>query len=127
MFSSIGQLALLLTTQAAPAEGASGCSQNNSLMLPVIMMAILYVVWIMPARKEQKKRESMLGALMRGDEVITSSGIFATIVDMDERTFTLEIAKNVRIRVLRSAVSKKAAELQQAAAKESKESKPSKT
>ena len=92
---------------------------NNALFLPIVMMGILYVVWILPARKERKTHQSMLENLKRGDEVITASGLFGTITDITEKTYTLEIAKNVKIKILKSAVSRRA-EDPKAAAKDEK-------
>jgi preprotein translocase subunit YajC len=108
MFLHLQQLASVLIAQApasGPQGGASGCADNMFLM-PVIMMAILYVVWILPARKEKKQHEQMLENLKRGDEIITTSGILGTVTDIIDKVITIEIAKNVKIRVLRSAIAK---------------------
>lgn len=112
MFVHSQHLAAALIAQAEEVAPRGGCAGGGteSIFLPVVMMAILYVVWILPARKERKTHASMLEALKRGDEVITSSGIFGSITDMSEKTFTIEIAKNVKIKVLKSAVSRRAAD-----------------
>jgi preprotein translocase subunit YajC len=112
MFVHSQHLAAALIAQAEGGAPIGGCAGGGteSLFLPVVMMAILYVVWILPARKERKSHGAMLEALKRNDEVVTSSGIFGTITDMTDKTFTIEIAKNVKIKVLRSAVARRAAE-----------------
>lgn len=132
MFPSLHEVALLLAAQTeAPAP--QSCADNSQLFLPVLMIGIFYVVWLMPARKERKAHQTMIDALMRGDEVITQSGLIGSIADMTDKIVTLEVAKNVKIRVLRSSVAKKLEETKveqkaddksdKAAAKESKPSK----
>ena len=93
------------------------------MMLMVVMLGILYFVWIRPASAERKKHQSMLEQLKRGDEVVTNSGMFGTIVDIDERTMTLEVARNVKVKFLRSAIMKPAAEPAKADESSSKPSK----
>ena len=83
----------------------------GELALPIVMMLILYFVWIRPAGKERRQHQSMLDALKRGDEIVTSSGILGTISDISDKVMTIEVAKNVKIRVLKSAVSKRVADL----------------
>ena len=54
----------------------------------------------------------MLDALKRGDEIVTSSGILGTVSDIQEKVMTIEVAKNVKIRVLKSAVSKRVGDIE---------------
>src|SRR5688572_8874935 len=115
MSSHLQHLALLLASQTQQPEGggATGCPAGggSQMLMMVIMMAILYFVWIRPAGNERKKHAQMLEQLKRGDEVITNSGMFGTIADMDDKTITLEVARNVKIKLLRSAISRPTAEL----------------
>jgi preprotein translocase subunit YajC len=46
----------------------------------------------------------MLGALKKGDEVITQGGIFGKITGLTDTTVTLEVSEKVRIKVLRSQI-----------------------
>ena len=46
----------------------------------------------------------MLSALKDGDEVITTSGIIGTIQGMNDKVVTLEVAKNVQFKILKSQV-----------------------
>jgi preprotein translocase subunit YajC len=121
MFSHLQNVALLLAsqTQGQGEGGAGGCAGAGSsqMLMMALMMGILYFVWIRPAGNERKKHQAMLEALKRGDEVVTNSGMFGTIADMDEKTITLEVARNVKIKMLRSAISRPAAEPDKAAPK----------
>ncbi len=102
-------LAFLLTTFLAVSAYAqnSGAEKPSFLMQMVPMMAILGVFFffiIRPKAKQQKAQQEFTAQLKRGDEVLTSGGIFGTIEGLTEKFVTLEVAQGVRIRVLRSTV-----------------------
>ncbi len=74
-------------------------------ILPIILiMVIFYVLLILPAQKRQKKVAQMLSALKNGDKVITTGGVYGTIVGIEDDAIQLRIADQVKIKVLRSAV-----------------------
>jgi preprotein translocase subunit YajC len=86
------------------AQGAGG----NSLLqlLPIVaIMGIFYVLLILPAQRRQKKTQEMVNALKNGDKVITNGGLFGTIVGIEGDSIQLRIADQVKVKVLRSAVS----------------------
>jgi len=104
MLAPLWQVASLATAQA---EGSpQGCVDPN-LMLPVVLFAVLYFVWLRPAQKDRKRHQDLLESLKRGDEVLTQSGIFGTVSDLDDKTVTLEIARNAKVKFLRSTVARK--------------------
>ena len=74
-------------------------------ILPIILiMVIFYVLLILPAQKRQKKITQMLSELKNGDKVITTGGVYGTIVGIEDDAIQLRIADQVKIKVLRSAV-----------------------
>lgn len=74
-------------------------------ILPIVLiMIIFYVLLILPAQKRQKKITQMLSELKNGDKVITTGGVFGTIVGIEDDAIQLRIADQVKIKVLRSAV-----------------------
>ncbi len=96
------------TSSAAPATTQVAAAPQQSLMgmaLPfVIMLAVMYFLMIRPQQKKMKEHQGMMSSLKDGDEVVTSSGILGTIQGMSEKVVTLEVAKNVQIKVLKSQV-----------------------
>lgn len=75
------------------------------LFLPLILiMVIFYFLMILPAQRRQKKVTEMLKALKTGDKVITNSGIYGTIVGMEDDAVQLRIAEQVKIKLSRSAI-----------------------
>lgn len=79
-------------------QGAGGLL-GSPLMLIVMIAVMFYFVLYMPEKKRKAERERMLKGLERGDEVITSGGVYGKITAVTENTVTLEIAPNVRIKV----------------------------
>jgi preprotein translocase subunit YajC len=70
----------------------------------IIIMGIFYVLLILPAQRRQKKTQEMINALKNGDKVVTSGGLFGTIVGIEGDSIQLRIADQVKVKVLRSAV-----------------------
>jgi len=70
----------------------------------LLIMVIFYVLLILPAQRRQKKTQEMLGALKNGDKVVTTGGLFGTIVGMEGDAIQLRIADQVKVKILRSAV-----------------------
>jgi preprotein translocase subunit YajC len=78
--------------------------QMGGILPIVLIMVIFYVLLILPAQKRQKKVAQMLAELKNGDKVITTGGVFGTIVGIEDDAIQLRIADQVKIKVLRSAV-----------------------
>jgi len=88
----------------APSNPDGGASPL-SMLFPIIgMLLIFYFLLIRPQQKRQKETQKMIGALKTGDRVVTSSGIFATVSGVKDTTLIIKIADNVKIEVLKSAV-----------------------
>jgi preprotein translocase subunit YajC len=86
----------------ADAWAQGTAAQGNpmiGLMLPLLMIAVLYLVLIRPQQKRVKEQRAMVEALKAGDEVITSGGILGRVTDVGEQFLTLEIAEGVRVKV----------------------------
>ena len=92
---------------AGPGALLPGCQQSNSIsfFVPLLaMFAILYFLIIRPQQKQVKVQRQMLESLKKGDKVVTNGGIFGVITNLSESAVTLEIAKSVHIRILRSQI-----------------------
>lgn len=93
----------------APAPAAPGAPAPNPLlsMMPlVIIVAMAYFLLFRPQLKAQKERAEMMKKLKEGDKVVLVSGVYATVVKVDEAedVLTLKIAENVNVKAARSAV-----------------------
>jgi preprotein translocase subunit YajC len=85
-------------------EGAAGGSPFAMLVPFVLIFAVFYFIVILPARKQQRKKEAMISALKKGDRIITSGGIYGTVAAVEEGSLLVKVAENVKIRVAKSAV-----------------------
>ncbi len=105
-----GQSAPAQTASEAPVGGgqAAGASQQPSVfgMLPfmLVMFGAMYFLMIRPQQKRMKEHQSLISGLKNGDEVVTSAGIIGTISGMSEKVVTLEVSKNVQLKILKSQV-----------------------
>ena len=72
----------------------------------LLIFVVFYFLLIRPQQKKMKQHRDMIGALKRGDRVLTAGGIIGTVVKIEEdNTLLVEIAKDVRVRVARSTIS----------------------
>jgi len=70
----------------------------------LVMIVMYYFLIAMPQRKRQRERDDLLKQVKRGDEVMTSSGIYGRVMGVTDQTINLEIAPKVRIKVHKTAV-----------------------
>ena len=72
----------------------------------ILIFAIFYFLLILPQQRQRRKMQEMLANLKTGDRVVTSGGIYGTIVGFrNPNVLQLEVAHQVRIDVSRSAIS----------------------
>lgn len=87
------------TAGAAPAGGAS-------FLIPMLLIfGIMYFFMIRPQQKKIKEHQAMVAGLRRGDRIITQGGVVGKVTKvLDDRDVEVEIAKEVKIRVVKSTV-----------------------
>ena len=74
-------------------------------MLPMVLIFVLfYFMLIRPQRRQQKEHQMKLAALKTGDEVIACGGLHGLVTNVAERTVTLKIADNVKVKVEKQSV-----------------------
>lgn len=89
------------------AEGAAAAPGNDALVQMLFLggiFVLFYFLLVRPQVKRAKEHKKMVGALSKGDEIVTSGGILGRVTDLDEGFITVEIADSVRIKVQRHAV-----------------------
>ena len=97
--------ATLFSLAQQPASGAATKPNMLTALLPfVLVFVIFYLLIIMPQRKKQKKHLELVENLKPGDRVITTAGIFGTVMGVQKDRIELKIAANVKIDVTKSAV-----------------------
>ena len=93
---------------AVPAGTPGAAAQppgTGAMLVPFIaMFGIMYLFMIRPQQKKMKAQQNMLAALKAGDEVLTASGILGKVKSITDRMVTLEIDRDVSVRVLKNQV-----------------------
>jgi preprotein translocase subunit YajC len=100
------QTALPAGTPADAAAAGGPVSGLASLVPMVIFFGIFFFLVILPQRKRQKEQDAMLQALKAGDSVLTSSGFIGKIHQVENHWVLLELADNVRVKLVKSQVTK---------------------
>ena len=72
--------------------------------VPVILIfAIMYFLLIRPQQKKVKEHQAMVGAVRRGDQVVTQGGLIGKVTKVKEdNELEVEIADAVKVRVVQS-------------------------
>lgn len=75
-------------------------------MLPMfaIVFFVFYFMVIRPQNKKMLEQEKLLGDLKKGESVILTGGYIGKFVSKEDKTITVEIAPNVKIRSLATSV-----------------------
>ena len=91
--------------QAAPAGQPSGTAQMLLGIAPwLLVFVIFYVLMIRPQQQRVKQHQAEIASVKKGDEVITGGGIRGRVTRVTDDEAEVEIAPNVRIRVVKSTI-----------------------
>lgn len=87
-----------------PATTAPGLME----LLPMFVFPILIFYWLVlrPQRTARKAHAQMLKQLKKNDEVVTTGGLFGTVVNVKPESVTLRIDDNVRVEVESAAITR---------------------
>jgi preprotein translocase subunit YajC len=69
-----------------------------------VLFAAFYFILIRPQAKRAKEHKTMIAALAKGDEILTSGGILGRITELGDVYVTVEIADGVLVKVQRPAI-----------------------
>ncbi len=92
------------------AAGGDGPRFTDQLMLILIIFSIFYFIVFRPMRKGQREAEDMRSGLKNGDRIVTSGGVYGTVVGVSENVIQLRIADQVKIQLAKSAVARRVEE-----------------
>ncbi|MDR2782416.1 MAG: preprotein translocase subunit YajC [Treponema sp.] len=97
--------ALLMAAPDGVAGGAAGGNALVSFVPFILIIAIFYFLIIRPQNKKQKETQKMLGALKKGDKIVTIGGIHGTIQKVKEGSVIVKVDENTKMEFSRSAIS----------------------
>ena len=88
-------------------DAAAATPNPLAMLLPfVVMFLIFYLLVFRPQSQARKEHERMLQQLKKHDEVVTTGGLFGTVLNVRPESVTLRIDENVRVEVERSAITR---------------------
>jgi preprotein translocase subunit YajC len=104
-----GQLLLFADAAAPPAGGEAQGPPGISQFLPLIMIGVLgYFLLIRPQSKQAAKLREQINELKSGDKVVTKSGIYGTVMNVDQQknrmTLKIDEANNTKIDIVLSGI-----------------------
>ena len=93
---------------AGGTQGSGGSAGILSFLPFILIFFIIYFLMIRPQVRRQREVKIMLDNLRKGDKVITSGGIIGIIAGFKEKEniVTLKLNQNVKIEILKTAISK---------------------
>jgi preprotein translocase subunit YajC len=97
---------MFATPAFAQAAGGTGAAGGLISFVPILLIfAIMYFLMIRPQQKKVKEHRAMVEAVRRGDQVITSGGLIGKVTKVADAELEVELAPNVKVRVVRSTIS----------------------
>ena len=111
MLRFVSSLILTVLAFVAPAMAqAEGPSAGGAIMQQVLLflplILIFYFLLIRPQQQRQKQHREMINNIRRGDTIITSGGLIGKVTKVkdDDTELTVELADNIRVRIVRSMI-----------------------
>ncbi|MBV8094583.1 MAG: preprotein translocase subunit YajC [Acetobacteraceae bacterium] len=97
---------LISSAFAQDATGGAFGAATQTLLPFILIFVVFYFLVIRPQQQKQKDLRNLLGALKRGDRVVTRGGILGTVQRVREGSneVEVEIAPNTRVTVLRDTI-----------------------
>lgn len=89
----------LLLTNAAENAGAGAASGIILVVYVIFFGAFIYFLMIRPQKKEQKRISAMHSDMEVGDTVLTTSGFYGVLIDIDDDSVIVEFGNNKNCRI----------------------------
>ena len=87
-------------------SSGAGMGMMGTVIWIAVLLVFIFIFMLRPQKKEQARRNEMMAKMAVGDTVLTSSGFYGTLIDINEDTVIVEFGnnKNCRIPMQRSAI-----------------------
>lgn len=76
------------------------------MVLPIGLIVLFYLFFIRPMMRQDAERKNLLSRMKKNDKVLTSAGIYGTIIAISdtEDEITVKVDDNVRLRMIKSSI-----------------------
>lgn len=88
----------------AAAGGAGGSAFFVQLFPLLLIFVVFYMFLIRPQQKRAKEHEAKINAVQKNDDVITAGGLMGKVTKVSDDHVEVEIAANVRVKVVKSTI-----------------------
>lgn len=96
---------MFITPALAQAADGAGAAGGFGQFLPLILIVIVfYFLLIRPQQKRMKQHKELIGQIRRGDVVVTAGGLVGKVAKVDDDELSVDLAENVRVKVVRSTI-----------------------
>jgi preprotein translocase subunit YajC len=101
LFACLG----LFAAEAVPGSGSGATPPPmwTNIVPLALMIVVFYFLLIRPQQKQARQQEELRKALKKGDKIVTSSGILATVVTVKDRSVSIR-SDDAKLEILKSAV-----------------------
>jgi len=89
---------------AAAAGGAGGSAFFVQLFPLLLIFVVFYMFLIRPQQKRAKEHEAKINAVQKNDDVVTAGGLMGKVTKVADDYVEVEIAPNVRVKVVKSTI-----------------------
>jgi len=87
-------------------SGFFGGGSTTMIIYVALFIGIFYFLLIRPGQKQKKAHQELVESLKKGDEVMTTGGIFGDITQVKEDYVMVEIAKKTEVKLSRSSIAR---------------------
>ena len=97
---------LYVADKAAKGGGLFGGGTWMIILYVVVIVGAMYFLLIRPQKKNEKKQKDLLSNIEVGDSILTSSGFYGMVIDVQDDTVIVEFGgnKNCRIPMQKQAI-----------------------
>jgi preprotein translocase subunit YajC len=81
---------------------------SGLILLPLLGVAVW--LFVVPQRRQMKEHRQLITSLAEGDPIITNSGIYGIIAELDGDVMYLEVAEGIELKMSRAAVARRITE-----------------
>jgi preprotein translocase subunit YajC len=97
------RVAAMFAVWAAPAAGAG--QGSLTMLLPLLLIPVLYLMIFRPQQKRQKQWQDMLSSLKTGDRITTAGGIRGIILNIKDDAIVIRVAPdNIKLEIAKTAI-----------------------
>jgi preprotein translocase subunit YajC len=102
---------LFAADEGKPAQGDGSLFQqlfSTPLPLMVVGLVLLYFIFLRPMKRQEAERQALLAKVKKNDDVLTTGGIYATVIEVSDKDdkITVKISDNVRVKISKAAIAR---------------------